>query len=50
LLFSFAEFILQDYNFSGSNKWIPGCFLHILQRGERGNPPDFGLRDLRLIQ
>jgi Flp pilus assembly protein TadG len=48
---SFAEFILEDYNFSGSNKWVRGTFIRKVIRGGRvGNPPDFGVRDVRLIQ
>jgi Putative Flp pilus-assembly TadE/G-like len=48
---AFAEFILKDYNFSASNKWVRGSFVRRVRQGGRsGNPPDFGLRDFRLIQ
>jgi Flp pilus assembly protein TadG len=49
---SFAEFILLEYNFSGSSKWVRGQFSRTVQRGggAGGNPPDFGVRTVRLVQ
>jgi Flp pilus assembly protein TadG len=48
---SFAEFILQSYDFSSSNKWVRGSFVRLVQRGgSSGNPPDFGISNFRLIQ
>jgi hypothetical protein len=49
---TFAEFILTDYNFQGDDKWVRGTFIRTLQRatGTAGTPPDFGVRDVRLVQ
>jgi Flp pilus assembly protein TadG len=49
---TFAEFILTDFNFSGNDKWVRGTFVRHVERGgsAAGNPPDFGLRSLRLVQ
>lgn len=49
---TFAEFILTDFNFQGSDKWIRGTFIRHVERGgsAAGNPPDFGVRSLRLVQ
>ncbi|RIK41778.1 MAG: hypothetical protein DCC55_10750 [Chloroflexi bacterium] len=49
---SFAEFVLQDYNFSGSNKWVRGIFVRTLKQGGSSGevPPDFGVRSVRLVK
>lgn len=47
---SFAQFILMGYDFSGKDKWVRGSFIRSMVRGSSGNGPDFGLRDVRLVQ
>lgn len=48
---SFAQFILTGYEFSGKDKWVRGSFIRSVARGgDPGNGPDFGVRDVRLVQ
>lgn len=49
---TFAEFILTAFNFQGNDKWIQGTFIRHVERGgsAAGNPPDFGVRSLQLVQ
>jgi hypothetical protein len=45
---TFAEFILTSYD----NKSVTGTFIRNVERGgsSAGNPPDFGVRTVRLVQ
>lgn len=49
---AFATFVMTDYNFNGSNKWVSGTFVRKVLRGgaDGGTAPDFGMRTVRFIQ
>jgi hypothetical protein len=49
---TFGQFVLLDYNFSGSNKWIEGRFIRMVKLGgvTNGNAPDFGVRTVRMVE
>ncbi|HEY64583.1 MAG TPA: hypothetical protein G4O02_08425 [Caldilineae bacterium] len=45
----FAEFVLTEYNFRGSNKYIRGYFVRYVTSGKPGGS-EFGLQGIRFIE
>jgi len=44
----FGEFVLEEFNFHGNDKWVRGHFIRWVELGTGGSGPDRGLTTVRL--
>jgi len=44
----FGEFVLEEFNFRGNNKWVRGHFVRWVELGPGGSGPNRGLSTVRL--